>query len=113
MRRRRLGPALVVLLVAIALSCGSVRDDELSCEEAVARLQDCCPGIDPRRLNCEFETSCSSSNVPVVTERAAECIRARACADLEARGICGGLERLSKEAYPSSRRAEIEAEACK
>ncbi len=102
-----------MVLVGVALSCGSVREDELLCEEAVSLLEDCCASLDPRRLNCEYQTSCASSNVPVVTERAADCIRARSCADLRTRGTCETLVRFSKDPYPSSRSAEIEAEACK
>ena len=112
---RHTGIVLAVLtgLVGILFSCGSVRKDELVCEEAVARLSDCCPSFDPRRFDCEYIQSCAGSNVPVVDEHAAECIRARACDDLASTGICAGLIRLSNVPYPSSVRGEIEREACR
>jgi hypothetical protein len=111
-RRPSIGAALVAVL-AVLLACGSVPDDEFLCEEAVARLEDCCTGFQPRRFNCENVRGCNSNRVPAVNERASECIRDRGCADLESTGVCASLTRLSNQPYPSSLIAEIEREACR
>ena len=97
--------------MSIVLSCGSIRDDELVCEEAVSRLEDCCPSFEPRRFSCD-RGGCNP-NVPALDERAADCVRERACGDLQSKGICENLIRLSNQPYPSSLTDEIEREACK
>jgi hypothetical protein len=104
---------VLAILVGIVLSCGSVRNDELVCEEAVARLENCCPTFDPRRFDCEYIDSCNGGNLPAVDEHAAQCIRDRACGDLGALGICAGLIQLSDEPYPVALRDAIEREACR
>jgi hypothetical protein len=101
---------LVPIAVAIALSCGSVRDDELQCEEAVSKLENCCPGFDIGRVRCEY-SSCDDSRNPDIDVNGAECIRATSCASLMTSGKCANLTRLSQDVYPSP--SDIEKEACR
>lgn len=77
---------------------GCIERDELQCEEAVARIQQCCPGV-VRRVNCEsFETSCGPVNADIGVA-AAHCIREASCAELVARSVCAWA---SSTASPSS-----------
>ena len=101
---------MFVLPLAIALSCASMSPEELLCEEAVSRLEDCCPGLDARRFSCE--TGCNSPTT-AVTEQASECIRDRSCDDLKNKGSCTALTRIANEPYPASATFVIEQEACK
>jgi hypothetical protein len=82
------------------------------CEDAVARLQDCCAGFDPVRFNCQSESSCDGAVAPAVTVRAGDCIRARSCSELNSAGVCSGLIRLSYEPFPDQNQTEIERQAC-
>lgn len=106
-------PFAVMLVVGVALSCGEITEDEMVCEEAVARLESCCPEIDPRRINCVFAQGCNTELAPVLTSRASECLGEASCADMRDRGICAGIRQLSFAPYQFQSREEIEAEACR
>ena len=109
----RRGPIAFGAVVAVVLSCGSVREDETLCEEAVARLDDCCPKIDSRRFNCTYNEGCGTDLNPVLSAKASNCIRDTGCTDLVDRGICDGMVQLSYQPYPFQTRADFEAEACR
>lgn len=83
------------------------------CEEAVSRLEECCPKIDPRRINCVYQEGCGTDLIPVFTPVASECLRTRPCAELEADGTCEALRQLSYQPYPFQERASFEREACR
>ena len=83
------------------------------CEEAVSHLDECCPEIDPRRLNCVYQRGCGTDLDPVFTVNASECIRERPCDELKSKGICDGLKQLSYKPYPYQSRFEFEDEACR
>lgn len=100
-------------VVAVVLSCGEIREDEMLCEEAVSHLEECCPTIDPRRLNCVYDQGCGTDLVPVLTPDASECLSATGCADLQSRGICDGIRQLSYQPYPFQDRLSFEREACR
>lgn len=80
-----------------------MREDELLCEEALARLEDCCPPEDLANVSCTYDSGCmSESTYPQIGPKDARCIRDRTCEDLFARGLC---ERLGNghgigEPYP-------------
>jgi hypothetical protein len=111
--RRITGPFAFAAVVAVVLSCGDLRESEMLCEEAVSRLDECCPEIDPRRLNCIYQQGCGTDLVPVFTVRASECLRERSCETLRDQGICDGLQQLSYQPYPYQSRIEFESEACR
>ena len=106
-------PLCVALLVGVALSCGDISEEEMVCEEAVARLETCCPEIDPRRINCVYAQSCDAELVPVLTPRASACVAETSCDDLKARGSCQRIRELSFEPYQYQSRPALEAEACR
>jgi hypothetical protein len=113
MRLRPRGPIAFAAVVAVVLSCGSIREDEMLCEEGVSRLDECCPEIDPRRLNCIHQDGCGTELHPILDISAANCLRERSCDDLRNRGICEGLRKLSYEPYPYQSVNEFETEACR
>ena len=113
MRSRITGPIAFAAVVAVVLSCGEIRESEMLCEEAVSRLDECCPGIDPRRLNCIHQDGCGTQLEPVFTVRASDCLRDKPCELLKSDGICDGLRQLSYEPYPFQSRLDFEAEACR
>lgn len=106
-------PLFVAVLVGIALSCGDISEEEMVCEEAVARLETCCPEIDPRRINCVYAQSCNTELVPVLTAKASACLSEASCGDLKSRGTCERMSELALEPYQFQSRAAIEAEACR
>ncbi len=80
-RRRVL---LVLALLGFALApCAT--EDEVHCEEAAARLQRCCPGFDPRGLDCETRPACHTPRLSLDESR---CIEGRSCESLVADGTC-------------------------
>lgn len=110
--RLRTSAIVAPIAVLVALSCGAVSEEELSCEEAVSRLQTCCPKIDPRRLDCEDQNGCNSGTAGLPFDRrAAQCIRDTSCEALVTSGKCETLARLSFEVYPLV--SELRAEACR
>ena len=106
-------PICVALFVGVALSCGEISEEEMVCEETVARLETCCPELDPRRINCVHAQSCNAELVPVLTLRASECVAEASCDELRSRGTCQRIRELSFEPYQFQSRTAIEAEACR
>ncbi len=80
--------AVIVLLVLAAYACGEIRPDEIECEEAVAHLSHCCPTVDARGWNCEYQTTCGETLRPSFSIKTAQCIRKDSCVDLVASGTC-------------------------
>lgn len=82
---------LAVGVVAFPPTACTVRDDEFLCEDAVAKLEGCCPSatVDPGM--CTFqEGTCSSPAVyPKIGETQARCIIGSSCSEVR-RGACGG-----------------------
>jgi hypothetical protein len=75
------------------------REDELVCEEALARLEDCCGSEQLARVSCTYHMGCMhSSTYPLIGPEESECIREATCQDLCARGVC---ERLGEGARRS------------
>jgi hypothetical protein len=88
MRRGLLLLLLLLGLVVLVLACGEIREDEVWCEAAVARLHDCCAGIEPQRFSCVHSSGCNDNTVPTLSQRASQCIVDRSCDALVANGIC-------------------------
>jgi hypothetical protein len=66
------------------LTCSGVHDDELSCEEAAARLRSCCAGFDPASVRCSVSVSCGGSPNPELNLDQSSCILGRSCEQLNA-----------------------------
>lgn len=89
---RRTRAALIALGIAVAVGCSNdFRADVLRCEEAVARLGECCPGTDLSRIDCDYEEGCGKEYFPDITESQSQCIRDHSCEDLQKGGTCRGL----------------------
>ena len=88
--RRRIGTlGCVTLAIAVVLSCGSIPEEELVCEEAVSKLIDCCPGFDPRRTPCVRSSGCNSDETrPTFSEDASHCILDKECSSIRTDGVC-------------------------
>ncbi len=102
---------LFALGVALVLACNSngndeeddnqFRDDVIWCEEAIARLERCCPNFDGARVECKFYYShnegCGSSETrrtePAFTKDESRCIHDTTCTAL---GDTGGCERAAR-----------------
>jgi hypothetical protein len=93
-----------------------LREDVLSCEEAVAHLDACCPHFDPTILRCQYhydyvqsEDACTgrvSSSTdeehPALSLDESRCIRDRACGDLTADGVCDRAQLAQPDVNASS-----------
>ena len=96
------------LLAAFACKSSDTRDDEeddnqfredvIQCEEAIARLERCCPDFDPSRVICNYYYSYDTSACGPTTEQSvrpalelgeSRCIRDTSCDQLVATGVCG------------------------
>jgi purine nucleoside phosphorylase len=63
-------------------------EEEVWCEEAVAHLDECCPGFDPGAYLCQgpqYPTGCESSSLRVPQAKA---IARSSCQELVAAGKC-------------------------
>lgn len=73
------------------------REDVIQCEEAIARLQTCCPDFDGSRVLCNYyfrydTSTCGPSQTdsirPALDLSESECVLETACEDLVARDVC-------------------------
>jgi hypothetical protein len=87
LRRATLAAIASGLLIG-QLSGGCMERGEFQCEEAVARLVDCCALPDAGALNCHHIQDSCGEILPDVGLADARCIREASCAELEARGAC-------------------------
>jgi hypothetical protein len=87
-RARLAATAAALLLAAVAVRC--LRRDELHCENAVARLQDCCGAAFPDVIGsyCEHQETGCGTVLPAIGADDADCIASSSCAELVERGIC-------------------------
>jgi len=103
------------LLLTTAMAWGeSEKDDNnfqkdvIECEEALARLDKCCPDFDSTRVLCNyfysFNSGCGSSTEervsPALSEPESKCIRDTDCETMKAKGVC----RRAQEAQTYSSR---------
>jgi len=112
-RHGRVGIIAVIVTVAVVLSCGGIESEELLCEEAVLRVEDCCEKIDINRFNCVEDQGCLRSLTPIFNKTASECILDTSCSDLVARGICDGVRQVSYGPYPNQDPVAMQKEACR
>jgi hypothetical protein len=118
-RTRKGGIAIVTAIVCILFACGHINDDELLCEEAVARLEDCCPRFDVRVFNCREYQGCYDSVSPDLTTKASNCVREKSCEELVAQGLCESLTQLALGGSPTfspngtANPRTLETEACR
>lgn len=78
-------------LLGAALACNGIREDELSCEEAVSHLSECCPGFRASRVDCSYTAAqgCGiQTTYPQIGLDAAKCIQSESCATMQSNGVC-------------------------
>jgi hypothetical protein len=92
-RRRLRAPLLFVVLLGAMPMTQCLRQDEAECEEAVARLIECCPGFDPAAINCEYvKGDCDQGSVyPSLSAPDSECILGKSCEALNAQKVCDAV----------------------
>jgi hypothetical protein len=76
----------VSLFVGVLLACG-IRQDEFDCENAVAHLQQCCPGFDASAIDCTYSNYCGPV-YPALSISQSDCIRGKSCETIRAAGVC-------------------------
>lgn len=87
--------------VPVLSDCG--REDEFDCEEAVARLEECCPGVSTRTISCTYIAggACVGPTFPTLSVEDSQCIVARSCEDLQS-GVCARISTLRPGGVPGS-----------
>ena len=120
---RRIPPGVAFALGVVALlACegpdtsndeeddNQFREDVIQCEEAIARLQRCCPDFDGARVVCDYyflydTSTCgprrTESVQPALSLPESRCVLDTACEILVARGICDRAQEA--RAYTSRR----------
>lgn len=94
-------PTLATLVagavVALATCGAGLRKDEFLCEEAHAKLKECCPGFATTDLDyCTYEAGCGDpGKSPALTESESQCVRASTCERLKLDGICDKAQALA------------------
>jgi hypothetical protein len=84
------------VLVAVALSCAGIREDEFDCESAVAHLSDCCPQFNAQLIDCTYQApqACGSPVYPDLGVTQSTCIRNESCETLRSSGVCTRAQSL-------------------
>lgn len=79
-----------VVWCGLSVRCGTLRQEELECEEAVARLYECCPSAPLSEVNCTYEEGgCEGEpRVPDIPVRQSRCVRTLSCLELTTQGVC-------------------------
>lgn len=109
MGRRVSAGAAATLLVCALFACSprstsdgdehddnNFRADVIECEDALERLERCCPGFDSAPVLCNFfhskSTGCGSVNTdnvkPALSQDESQCIRDTSCDSLVATKVC-------------------------
>jgi hypothetical protein len=89
----RFGSALATAMsIALFFACGdALNQEELDCEEAVAHLEECCPGFDSSQIVCVHEQQgciLGSTTHPAIERDQTTCIRHESCNALVSSGVC-------------------------
>ena len=71
------------------------REDEIMCEEAVARLVKCCSDFDPHAVTCSYSSGCGTTQYPAIDMQTSTCIREQSCEDLIGGGVCDRAAHVS------------------
>jgi hypothetical protein len=100
------------IAVAFVFACGEIREDEMECEEAVARLADCCSNVETNRFVCIKTHGCGGATLtPDFTADGSECIRKKSCEEIGP--SCAALRDLSNVPRTSARNPQFDIEACR
>lgn len=89
-RRRARGGAVALAIVAGAFAVRCIDERDLRCENAVAQLQRCCPGVN-FQSSCEHgcgEAGGGGEHAIFMSDENARCIVEASCEELVQRGAC-------------------------
>ncbi len=88
--KRRVGTAFITAgTFAVLFACGDpLLQVELDCEEAVSVLEGCCPGFAGSQLQCQYNSDCSQTTYPAISQDQSACIRGESCDELKSTGVC-------------------------
>jgi hypothetical protein len=75
-------------------ACG-IREDEFDCENAVARLAQCCPGFDATSVDCTYSPGCGNA-YPALDPSQSNCILQSSCDSLRNAGVCEAAANLTQ-----------------
>lgn len=81
---------LLLLVGGVGAPHSAIREDETQCEETVAHLAECCPGLNPARFRCEHVTpeACGGGTEPDFDIELSKKLRRLDCEDLQAGNWC-------------------------
>jgi len=96
---RRTATIATCVVVLVSLCCGGLNKEELACEEAVAHLEECCPGFQSSRVRCIDEDRGCVSQRPDITVEMSRCIRSEECGALVTYGICARAKSYREPGY--------------
>ncbi len=90
-------PVLLAVILGALSATQCLRQDEVECEEAVARLSECCPRFDAKAISCRYqEGGCMARTLyPTLTPAESECILEKSCAELLSQKTCAAIARKS------------------
>lgn len=75
------------VLLGALVCCAGIREDELLCEEAMAHIGQCCPGLDVAAVDCTYTSGCGTT-YPALTVTQSQCIDGMSCAALVSSDMC-------------------------
>ena len=79
---------LVALLWPLSMgACGTIDEDELACEEAVAKLQHCCPMALEIHVRCAHTEGCNSQGPEILPDES-RALRSMECSEIVEGGLC-------------------------
>jgi hypothetical protein len=95
-----------LLIAAVAglglstMTCGA-NEDEIQCEEAVARLSSCCPTFDPYSVSCRITVGCNGKlQSPMINITQSKCIQNLDCSAINANNVCGRVSSAASAVCP-------------
>ena len=88
-----------------------MRADVVECEDAISRLQRCCPGFEGEPIVCRYyfenNSGCTSQSTrrewPAISTSESRCIRETSCRDMIDRKICARAQEARLRTYTYSR----------
>ena len=93
--------ALTVVGFTTLMADGGLREDEIDCEQAVAHLQECCPGFaQSETLQCVYSDGCGVTE-PAISIPQSQCILGESCEQITASGLCSRAAMLSSPSTSS------------
>ena len=90
-RRWLAGGVAVVAFLAVGGNAIGSDGSQFECEEAAAHLADCCPGLNPTQIDCNYHFDCdgdSTNDSPEIDGAESKCIERRSCDELTSSGVC-------------------------